>query len=52
MISLTGKELGLIELALESHIEVLENRFGKEDGFVHPATDYEKLLEKLRTLNE
>lgn len=52
MISLTGNELGLIELALESHIEVLESRFDEEDGYVHPATEYKKLLEKLKSLSE
>lgn len=51
LITANTKERGLIELALERHIDSLKNRFENESGIVHPAKKYEELLEKIQSLN-
>lgn len=46
-LTLNAEEMGLIELALESTIEILRNRFEEETEFVHPAKKYDELRNKL-----
>jgi hypothetical protein len=46
-LSLNAEEMGLIEIALESTIEGLRQRFEEEAQYVHPAKQYEELHKKL-----
>lgn len=51
LIPANAEERGLIELALEHHVDSLKNRFEDESGIVNPAKKYEELLEKIQSLN-
>lgn len=46
-LELTPKEIGLLKLALQGTIEVLQNRFEVKENFKHPSVDYEALHLKL-----
>lgn len=46
-ISFTTKDIGLIELALETTISTLKQRFENEIGITHPALKYELLYDKI-----
>lgn len=45
--TLSWNQIGLIRLALEAHAENLRNMYEWEDGFEHPADDYEDLASRL-----
>lgn len=51
ILNLTEDEIIFIELALESHIETLKNRFQNEEHIIHPAEKYETLLEQIKNIN-
>lgn len=51
-LTLNQAELGLIELALESHIDKLRTLYDNEEGYVHPAADYMVLLKKVEQLQD
>lgn len=45
-LQLTQEEIFLLQLALETQINVLRNRFKDEEGIIHPAERYEELDKK------
>lgn len=51
-ILLNQEDLGLLELALEGYIAILENRFEAEGGFIHPAKKFKELYDKLSVWRE
>ncbi|WP_157278777.1 hypothetical protein [Olivibacter sitiensis] len=46
----TRNELFLLHSAVEEQIYSLRNRFEEEKGYIHPATKYEPLLEKIEAI--